>query len=401
MPYAEPPQSTSEKAPLGAQYEKVKSFLSELLFPLSGGSAVIGAGLGYLAYVVYCARINYMPSLDIQENLGLFLGLTLLGITIIPLVILLPFLPGILLQLLLSPNRNGEEPFSPRAIKRTALWLFLPSFLFALGASWVDALEKGETDVRLPNTEWMMSAIMIWALIVPVAAAIYYAARDKYRGQGFWEGAIQSIKASFPVFLTSIASAVIMSGYVPIIKLMGGPTGADGFSLRFIFFLIFTVVLISTGNAMLAGARHRKEFTATALVIGTYFVFSFFLTVGPMSGVLMNKLGRGNLGPIEITVAEADLSRIPQDIRDELDTRSDLTTHTYAVRGLYLQLHIGSEFRVGVPREIQKQKSRHNPITSSWSIPETAILTWRTIDFFQIQFPKEGEKIEALTEHMP
>lgn len=387
-------------------WNTLKEWLTSIFLPLTGGSTILGSLLGFIIYLVYCHRVAYMPALSISKYADLFFSLTLAGSIFFVCVALVPFLPGCLLFLTVPRDFSKNSALAKELTAYAAGGMVISSLFFGYLGLAIEAIRSGQpSPVRdFLNTfpPWILVLLTLGVTLLPIVAILYAYQRSamgrsikrklaKSQAVGGKFSAMQqriaNVRRLVPAEMTVelvvfVSGATILSGYLMFhyAPLMGQMAHSleGGNPTRWIFPAIM-IGVIGLGNYIIGSAREVALRRSLPYIIGFYFLVCTILLSGPTSERLMKRFGLGAIGPIELTVLDKDLNRIPAEIRETLDTQSDLTTGTFAVKGLYLVLRIGDDFRWGILRDPSSPHSEANPITSAWNMPQSVILTWRVI----------------------
>lgn len=373
--------------------ESVRDILFRYILPATGGSIAVGSIAGFVFYLIYCARIDYLPSLSFGGFSDLFACLTVAGLLLIVSAVIAPFLPGIFFHLAqrgtITYQRYEHEIFFP--------WFVCGAVVGGELGLFAQTVMRGSYEVNPSFGPLIWVFVTVFLLIVATYGlgrftfewlnVTVYAPRDVGELAHRMRGVLSSHR-----LLPAAFGAVTMASYAPFLVAM--TASVTDFVVLQMAIAVLPIVLASLGNTLIATASGVAVVRAAMVVGAGYGGLCLMLLSGPTSDALMSQVGMRTYEPIEIRVSESDLFRIPGTVRRTLETQAELTTtpHTYAIRGLYLVLRIGGEFRIGVPRDMQQRRSDDNPVASSWTIPESAVITWRKIAFEEIAFPKQGER---------
>jgi hypothetical protein len=384
-----PPQNSLEialNAPESGSPKPVLTYAKHILSYLGGGT-LISSGFGFTIYLVYCARIGYMPTLSANNYTDLFIALSVAGFAMVMFFTLVPFIPGLLL---LTGGGRAHET-GPSGLHKWFNGTFLLSTALAGLSGFTFEYVRVRARAGHPASLTFFVSLLIIAAVVSLGSAVllFLLERRLANQSSSWT---DHVGRGAHALGASIAGLGIAFVYGPIVFWMANWAKTELWLQ--VMFAIFLLELISIGNLAVAGAKDRKARSAAIAIVGTFAVIACACLFTQFSDRLLNQFGLGGIGPVEIVVREQDLSRVPASVRDTLDVRPDATTrpNTFAIRGLYIVLRVGDELRVGVTKNPAEAKTPTNEIVSAWSIPASAVMAWRPISLADLDLPDPASK---------
>lgn len=381
MPSAEPfDLSTPAPAPTPSGIAVAKYALSYL-----GGGTLITSGFGFTIYLFYCTRIGYMPTLSVRNYTDLFVGLSVAGFATVLFFALVPFIPGLLLWL---GGGQAHKATGNRDYRIAVVGLMLTTAAAGL-AGFAYEYAKVQAAAGLPVTgTWIFGSLAL-ACVAGMTTVVFLVRLERQLMNGS-RSALDVFNSAVFSFGATVALVGLVFAYGPIVFWMSKSVGTE-LPAR-ILFAAFVFELIAFGNLATAEARNPKARRAAVAFIALFALVGCTSLFSQFADRLLNQFGIGGIGPIEMVVREQDVSRVPASVRESLDVRPDATTrpNTFAIRGLYVVLRVGDELRIGITKDPRKEKSPTNPIVSSWSIPASAVLSWRQIEWADIDFPERS-----------